>query len=78
MVSAKREKGTLPRAPVESIIRNVSQKQGITRISKGATIEMTRKLEKMGLKISQQASVLAKHAKRKTIKAKDIKLAHIK
>jgi histone H3/H4 len=78
MAKARTKGGILPRAPVENLIRSVSQKQGITRVSKEATKEMTSKLEKIALRISKQASILAGHAKRKTIKAKDIELTHIK
>ena len=47
-------------------------------LSQEAVDELTRIIEKTGLKISEQAGGLAKHAKRKTIKSRDIKLAHIK
>jgi histone H3/H4 len=72
------KKSLLPKAPVEKIIKSVSEQQGIKRISKEAVKEMIRILEKKGFNMSKQAGSLANHAKRKTIKTSDIELAHIK
>ncbi len=71
-------KSILPRNPVEKIIKSASEKQGITRVSKEAVDEMIDTLQKIGISVGEQAVKLAEHANRKTIKSKDIELAHIK
>lgn len=74
----KTSKNTLPKAPIEKIIKSASEKQGIKRVSKDAVDEMTEILERIGVNISRQAQGLAAHAKRTTIKSKDIELSHLK
>jgi histone H3/H4 len=61
----------IPYAPVERLIRSA----GADRVSVTAGIELAEILEQYGLEIAEEAIVLAKHAKRKTVKAEDIKLA---
>lgn len=61
----------LPAAAVDRVIR----KGGGLRVSEKAAKELAAVLEEYGIKISQQAAVFAKHAKRKTVTAEDIRLA---
>jgi len=61
----------IPYAPVERLIRSA----GADRVSETAGIALAEILEQYGLEIAEEAIVLAKHAKRKTVKAEDIKLA---
>jgi len=61
----------LPLAAVDRIIR----KAGGGRVSESASAELAEILEEYGIKIAQQANVLAKHANRKTITDSDIRLA---
>ncbi len=61
----------IPYAPVERLIRSA----GADRVSVTAGVELAEILEQYGLEIAEEAIVLTKHAKRKTVKAEDIKLA---
>ena len=61
----------LPIAAVDRIIRKAT---GL-RVSEAAAKELADILEDQGIKISQQAALLSKHANRKTITDSDIKLA---
>ncbi len=61
----------IPYAPVERLIRSA----GAPRVSETAGIALAEILEQYGLEISTEAIKLAEHAKRKTVKAEDIKLA---
>ncbi len=63
--------GELPLASVERIMRNA----GAERISMTAITSMAEVLEDYGTKISKETIELARHAKRKTIKKEDVKLA---
>ena len=61
----------LPIAAVDRIIRKSS---GI-RVSESAAKELAVYLEEVGMKVSQEASLYAKHAGRKTVTDEDIRLA---
>ena len=61
----------IPYAPVGRLIRSV----GADRVSEAAGIALAEILEQYGLEIAEEAVILAEHAKRKTVKAEDIKLA---
>lgn len=61
----------LPIAAVDRIIRKSS---GL-RVSETAAKELAVHLEEVGMKISQEASLYAKHAGRKTVTDEDIRLA---
>ena len=62
---------TLPNAPVERIIRNA----GAERVSKEAVEELKQAVEDLGEEIALDASELADHADRNTIKKQDVELA---
>lgn len=63
--------GELPLASVERIMRNA----GAERVSVNAIITMADILEDICRDISKEAIELAHHAKRKTVKKEDVKLA---
>lgn len=62
----------LPLAPVARIIKELGKAE---RVGEDATGALREELEKHGEKVSQEAAKLAVHAKRKTVKAEDIRLA---
>jgi len=63
--------GELPFAPIARIIK----KSGAERVSDKAVIALAEILEEIAEDISREAVALSKHAKRKTVNDKDIKLA---
>jgi histone H3/H4 len=63
--------GELPIAACDRIIRKAT---GL-RVGKDAAAALAEYLEEVGAGISEEAGRYAKHAKRKTVKAGDIKLA---
>jgi histone H3/H4 len=62
----------LSSASVEKLIR----KAGAYRVSEDAKAVLTEILEDYAMTISMEAVKLCEHAKRKTVKQEDIKLAH--
>ncbi len=58
-----------------SACERLIKKGGGERVSKEAAEELAKILEEIAVDISKQASTMALHAKRKTIKADDIRLA---
>ncbi len=69
----KGKKG-LPLAPLERILR----KAGAKRVSKGAVKEFSSRLSDYVMRLSAEASMLAKHAGRKTIIDADVRMARRK
>ncbi|MBR9677701.1 MAG: histone [Nanoarchaeota archaeon] len=68
---AKRKDGFISISSIDKILRHA----GATRVSEPAKKTLREELEKRGEEIGKKANQLAKHAGRKTIKSKDIKLA---
>lgn len=63
--------GELPVAAMDRIIRKAT---GL-RVGLDARAELAKALEKRGAEIAVEARKYAKHAKRRTVKAEDIRLA---
>lgn len=61
----------LPIAALDRLIR----KAGAERVSEEAAQELGKILSEVAIDVSKQAIELARHAKRKTVTAEDIKLA---
>ena len=56
-------------------MHRLCKKAGADRVSEAAAKELANVLEEVGLKIAKEALDYAMHARRKTIKAKDIEIA---
>lgn len=61
----------IPIAPVERILNEV----GAKRVSAAGAGKMAQELSEIALQIAESAVKIAKHSGRKTVKARDIKLA---
>ncbi|WP_297486589.1 archaeal histone HpkA [Thermococcus sp.] len=61
----------LPIAPIDRLIR----KAGAERVSEEAAKILAEHLEEYAIEIGKKATMYARHAGRKTVKAEDIKLA---
>ena len=61
----------LPLAPIERILK----KAGATRVSKEACEEFAGVIEEIAFELAAETAALAKHAGRKTVMTKDVKLA---
>ena len=67
-------KEDLQLAPMHRILK----KAGAERVSGDAAIELRKVLDETGLKISREALDFTRHARRKTVKAVDIRIAATK
>lgn len=67
----KRKTSIIPKASVARIL----MKAGAKRVSADAVDEFASTLTEIGIKISSKASLISKHAGRKTVHDDDIKLA---
>ena len=61
----------IPKAPIARIIKE----SGAERVSEDAKEELAAYLEEIAREVAKEANGVAKIAKRKTVKAEDIKLA---
>jgi histone H3/H4 len=61
----------IPKAPIARIIKDT----GAERVSEDAKVELAEALEEIARNIAIKANEVARLAKRKTIKAEDIKFA---
>ena len=61
----------IPKAPIARIIKDT----GTERVSEDAKVELAESLDEIARKIAVKANEAAKLAKRKTVKADDIKFA---
>ncbi|MBS3112569.1 histone family protein [Candidatus Woesearchaeota archaeon] len=61
----------LPLAAMEKLLKNA----GAERVSESAKVALKEMIEEIGDEIGGHAVKLAQHAGRKTVKAKDVKLA---
>jgi len=55
-------------------VRRLIEKAGAERVGDDAVEEMRRILEEYAVRVSKEATTLASHAGRKTVKAEDIEL----
>jgi len=58
-----------------AVMKRLIKKAGAERVSDSAAAALGEMLEDTGLAVSEKAMKLARHAKRKTVTGKDIKLA---
>ena len=65
------EDAEIPKAPIARIIKDT----GAERVSEDAKVELAESLDEIARKIAVKANEAAKLAKRKTVKADDIKFA---
>jgi len=65
------QEGELSTAAIHRLIR----KAGATRVGDDAVEELRKVLEELGVRIGKEAIELATHARRKTVKSDDIRLA---
>ncbi|PDM26445.1 histone [Candidatus Bathyarchaeota archaeon B24-2] len=56
-------------------MHRICKKAGAQRVSESAAKELSKVLEEVGIQIAREAIDFAVHAKRKTIKAEDIRIA---
>ena len=56
-------------------MHRICKKAGAERVSESASLELARVLEEVGVKIGKDALEYMMHAGRRTLKAKDIKIA---
>ena len=56
-------------------MHRICKKAGAQRVSESAARELSKVLEEVGIQIAREAIDFAVHAKRKTIKAEDIRIA---
>ena len=56
-------------------MHRICKKAGAQRVSESAARELSKVLEDVGIQIAREAIDFAVHAKRKTVKAEDIRIA---
>lgn len=65
----------MPELPLAAVDRLIRKADPSVRVSEEAAAALVELLEEDAVKLAKSASELAKHAKRKTVTAEDIKLA---
>lgn len=64
-----------PLLPLEKILKNAGKEVGADRVSESAVLELKNLLLDMSEKIAIETVVIARHAKRSTVRRDDVKIA---
>ncbi len=63
-----------PLLPFEKILKKAGKEIGVDRVSNSASLELKKVMLEMAEKIAAEAVVMARHAKRVTVRGEDIRL----
>lgn len=64
-----------PLLPFEKILKKAGKEIGADRVSEGAVLELKNTMMKMAEKIAADAILIARHAKRVTVRREDVQIA---